>query len=230
MTRRREVRRKLRLLVASTLLAALAGSVLGGAPAEAASTTHLRPVALPGGGQGFDNYDYVTPHGAANNVDWAVDLVFTNNATVNKTSAGWSAANPGWKYGANAFGWVNSSYDSSLGLKQYNNGNCSRKAENFHYRTYANPATDTLISTSYGYFVIGTAHSDFAENCTDGSAKTYNEEAAENYIGNMFVANHYAVYRNSINLSNAESARCENVNGVPHCWNNNGLATRIVIP
>ncbi|GGQ87194.1 hypothetical protein [Couchioplanes azureus] len=226
----RDVRRKLRMLVAVVATAAVAGPLGYAAPAEAASATRLQSVKLPGGGMAFDNYDYNKEKIRSNDkVDWAVNLLWTNNATVNKTSAGWSSFNKDWTRGSAMNAWVNGGWDSSKGLKQYDNKGCKRRASNYHYRTYAPPSTDYFTSNKYGHFVIGTAHDDFAEGCGNAKGESYGrQEQAEAYVADIWKINGSTVYKNKIDLKNAQTGN-DHTGGQIHNWNNNGKATQIVV-
>ncbi|HYN94875.1 MAG TPA: hypothetical protein VES42_13585 [Pilimelia sp.] len=181
-------------------------------------------ITMPGGGDSFDNYDYRSTSRSPNNVDWAVNLIFTNNATVPKVKAVVSAVQP--HAGSLMYSYVRGGWDQDRGLKQFpgawGGGTCPGN-HNYHFRVFAPSNTDRMYNVNLGYFVIGTSHNDYREGCSNGYAG--DNEQAESHVATMYRTRGYAVREDYWNLYNRET-----IWDGPHHWNNDGYATQITIP
>lgn len=181
-------------------------------------------VTFPGGGDAFDNYDYRSEQRSPSNVDWAVNLVFTNNATVPKVK---SVVSPVMPYaGGIMYSYVRGSWDQDRGLKQHDggwgDGTCPGN-DSYHFRVYAPSATDRMYNVNLGYFVIGTGHNDYREGCSNAYAG--DNETVESYVAGLCRTRGYQVVEDYWNLSNPEHTQ----DGTHH-WDNDGWATQISIP
>jgi hypothetical protein len=206
-----------RILV--TALVAIASIGIAATPASARSIT-WRSITMPGGGDTFDNYDYHSRSRSASNVDWPVNLIFWNNATVPKVKAPIAAAFP--HTGSVQSAWVAGSWDDDRGRKQYP-GQCDSNS-NYHFRVYAPSNTDRMYNVNYGYFVIGTSHNDYRENCGDG---WFGEsEVAEGVVASAYSSRGFSVSRGALGLHNYEAYAREG----SAIWYSDGWATLVRIP
>lgn len=211
-------RRPLALAAAAALTAATA---LVSAPAGAATAPQLGPVSF-GYGDTVWNYDFTTTSGASwQTVDWAVSLIFYNNATINKVKAVAQQNFNYWTVGGSMYSYqddgAGGSYDSDKGVKT-DTPSCFGSTR--HSRIYAPSSTDRMYNPSFGYYVFATTHIDHHELCNDSYDGS---ESTEKDLGNLFRSKGYAVYFDYGNLYNREQGRVEG----DHHWDNNGLATYI---
>lgn len=194
---------------------------LGAAPAHAGSTSTLRVIDM-GYGDYIYNYDFNDTTVSSSQVDWAVSLIFTKNASINTAKGSVSdvyLAVGGSKNGRiNAgAGWV---WDSDGGRKT---ASCSGSGgQTDHFRLYAD-GDDRMYNPRYGYYVIGTIHVDYPE-C---SVNPYfgGSEAAEGRLAQLLKERGYRVAEDAVSLSNYEPAGTEG----NHRWSSNGLATLVEI-
>ncbi len=212
------MKRVLTLATLALTLALGAGHTLG----ATAQNLHI----VSASGDQFWNYDFLSTQCCPppNNVDWAFDLIFWNNATINKVKNG--LENPYDQGGLCASGmnarlndgtgWV---WDSDSGKKTTC---CPVTGSAYHFRVYAD-SDDRLYSTLFGYYVLGSTHIDHAE-CGSGSWFGYSEDA-EAYL-RQHVPSGWTVNANSYNLENNEPLRAEG----NHIWQNNGYASKIRVP
>ncbi len=173
----------------------------------------------------FWNYDFQSPNPPqATNVDWPVDLVFTNNAhVVNiKSNYYWGEntfASEMWGY-VNETGqssdWV---WDVDKGTKQ---GTCETAK---HMRLYAD-ADFRLYNISWGYWVAGTAHIDLNDCFPWNNARYGWNENGEWEMLNHASSQGLTTRSEQFYLWNAESARWDGNN----YWDNSGRAGEVVIP
>lgn len=129
----------------------------------------------------FRNYDFTAQVVSATGVDWAVDLVFKNNATINKVKNGMeSPYDQGGTCASGQNGRLNDGagyvWDSDSGKKTTC---CPITGDAYHFRVYAD-ADDRMYNSTWGYYVFGTTHIDHAE-CGSGSWFGYSENA-EGYL------------------------------------------------
>jgi hypothetical protein len=211
-------------IVRSLVLAALlAATIAGAAGAHTATPGNLS--ILYKGDDAYRNYDFLSQSVSSANVDWAIDFLFTNNASVGKVKAGigyccWGSTMYGRFNGGSETGYAYV-WDGDGGVKD---AWCSLYSDVYHLRVYAD-GDDRLYNTSWGYWVFGSAHIDHAE-C--GDAYSGMSEVAENTIRSRAAAawGSYRVFKNSMWLGNYEYLRRD---GRDYWWNN-GYATRVIVP
>jgi hypothetical protein len=128
----------------------------------------------------FYNYDFGTPTCArADNVEWPVDLLFFNNATIDKINTTLGSFFPyGKPFASTDYARIN----DGAGYFWARNGGRKTAAESAgtsddHYRIYA--YSQRSYTTSLGYFVIGTMHKDFNEFAGATEATYGDSEQAE---------------------------------------------------
>ncbi|NUR57948.1 MAG: hypothetical protein HOV87_04495 [Catenulispora sp.] len=180
-------------------LAALVSSMLvttTAAPANAAPRDNWTAVNLGGGGDYFDNYDYHTSSrtlglngdGWATNVDWAINLFFTGNASISALiylgpRVGFAAG------GGIEHGYVSGTMYQTGGLKQASG--CSIP-DSMHFRPYAK-SNDRSYDMNVGYFVVASAHDDHYEGC----GYTDQEPNSKHFISQAFANYGYRVDQDS---------------------------------
>ena len=221
-------RSRLLLVVATVMVAGATTVVPMSDPVDAATTAGLRE--LSSQEDRFYNYDFNSNVAAANNVDWAISLVFYNNAEVDKVK---NALNPYLPHADNGIktGGVSDDggayqYDGDKGRKV---SPCPPAGEWFpHYRVYAD-GDDQLYNTNYGYYVVGSSHSDYNDGCA-GVEAGYSEWA-EDWVAYW---SHQVwpdrVHQDYGYLYNAEPYRVETSDNRPHIWDNDGYATYVNVP
>jgi|Deesub1362B_J571_1020462.scaffolds.fasta_scaffold02069_4 hypothetical protein len=170
----------------------------------------------------FYNYDFTSPSVSSDNVDFTVNLVFWNNAEVDKVKIlfyGYDVANSMYMILKDEPLWV---WDSDRGSAGCVTGN-KRK----HMRLYAD-SDDRMYDIDWGYYVIATSHYDYP--CVFHEWSGYSEQAEEeiaqdardNGVSDMVEEDKKYMY-------NYEPARNETSGGETHVWYNNGWATFIKI-
>jgi hypothetical protein len=199
-------------------LAAVSVVVFGVALAQGASTSNL--TYYYAGDDIIRNYDFNSQTVSSTNVDWAVALVFENNATINKVKTalnspydqGGSCASAQYGRLNDGAGWV---WDSDQGKKTTC---CPVTGSDYHFRIYADSDDRLGYNTWYGYWVFGTTHKDVHE-C--GSGTWFGDsEVAEQYMRSVKPAS-WTMYAESEWLSNYEAPRWDG----DHYWNNSGYDT-----
>ena len=200
------------------------------APSQASTAANGITIMLFGNDRWY-NYDFNSTGAQSNNVDWPVTLLFTGNATINKTKSkmdSWTTYDSGspeskhLKLSDNvdsAWGW-----DADGGKKTIACPGPGSQAR--HYRVYStsNGGQERLYNGTLGYYVVATTHSDFNE-CPPIGKYHADSEAVEMNIANQTDDN-TAVNRDRWGLHNTEPWRVEG----NHRWDNNGWATTINIP
>jgi hypothetical protein len=206
-------------------VAALALSALA-APVHAASTGQLRPIKVDPSNSNnrIYNYDFNSQKLSRRNVDWGLDLVFYNNAEVDKIKDSLGYSNVGSRQNGrlnNGKGWF---WDQDGGRKNFP---CSFATFTNHYRVYADQAGgDRNYSPGLGFYVVGSTHRDVNE-CGGGTRVFGYSELAENDIAALATGlTDWQVYRNVYDMRNREPLRREG----DHRWHSNGLATMFRIP
>lgn len=174
------------------------------------------------------NYDSIDSTLPLSNVDWPVNLVFYNNAEVDKVKnilkptfyKSGNTMRTQVHQGPSCCDW---SWDEDSGVKNAY-GNCP---VNIHMRLYAYPVVDTVYSNTHGYIVYATSHHDVHEHpswCTD---RWFGDsEWAEHQFGTEFINRGYGVCRDCWGYRNYEPLRRIG----DHQWDNNGWSTAISIP
>jgi hypothetical protein len=191
-----------------------------------------------GGNDRFINYDG-QPNFDQHGRDWPIDLVFYNNASVNKVKDGLarfgysgsgSTEHEGYtrNYNARNHGFR---FDSDRGRKTA----CDVNHNDNHYRLYAPPSQDRLYDPTYGYYVVGSTHLDHNE-CTDHPTHFGFSERVEYAIGTKantiwtVTRNHLALYNSEGYDRNGNPGVRRDMNEPSHYWMNDGNATIILLP
>jgi hypothetical protein len=200
---------------------ALGASLALSAPARAATTSNLGPLSM-GYGQTLWNYDFTTNPGAWNHVDWAVSVLFYNNAEIDKVKNAFGGAY--WIAGGRMYAYLNNGggglYDQDSGRKT-DTPSCLGSTR--HYREYAPPSTDRMgYNPSFGYYTFATTHYDHHELCNDWYDDS---EGTELSLYNRSRDKGWAAYHDYSYFSNYEWRDEGN-----HHWRNNGYATYIRVP
>ena len=205
------------LLASAAVLAAIAK------PAGAASTSHLDFYSQ--GATTIRNYDFNNQVVTATGVDWAVDLLFIQNATINKVKAGFPSYDQGGTCASAQYGRMNDNgagyvWDSDQGKKTTC---CPITGSDYHFRVYADSDDRLGYSAGFGYWVFGTTHKDVQE-C--GSGTWYGDsEAAESHLVSVRPSN-WSVCASCQWMKNAEPARWDG----DHFWSNDGYASVLYVP
>lgn len=174
------------------------------------------------------NYDFTSQWEAYNNVDWAVTMLFYNNASVPRVSNSlWYA---GYSYeGSEKHARVT---DNSVDWVWYTNkGKKMKLCNDYHMRIYADTHDSMLHNPGWGFFVFATTHRDYGEHwyCSNGRFHGYGEQAEEHFA-QVFRNLCNPVYEDWIGMDNHENFRVQTVNGIDHYWSNNAYATIVYIP
>ncbi len=195
-------------------------------PVDAATTRKLRALKVDprNSDDRIYNYDFTRTRASRRNVDWGVDLLFYNNAEVDKIKNSLPLVGTGSKKNArldDGGGWF---WDEDGGRK---GTPCTPGVRLNHYRVYADrPGGDRNFSRGLGFYVIGSTHRDVNE-CGGGTRYFGETEAAETDVAALASGlTNWQIYRNNYDMRNRESRRREG----DHRWGSNGLATMFRIP
>jgi len=183
------------------------------------------------GNDRWKNYDFYSESARSTNVDWAVSLLFVNNATVDKVKSrleDWSNLyeHPSSKsmdarmsnYYDQAWAW-----DGDKGKK---NPICPAWTHSDHVRVYSNTTSggyEHMYNSTLGYYVIATVHRDYNE-CGGSVGHGYSENAEDRLISQ--VNENTIVSPDHWNIYNREPLRHQG----NHYWQGNGLASTVRIP
>lgn len=173
---------RLSLLATATVLAV----ILGLAAVQSARANHddmgvLRIITIRE--DQFLNWDF---HNQGESVDWPINLLFWNNAEIDKVKRqyqfqdGWSGSGCGhtmWSALTDGYSWT---WDGDDGIKRPCLPACMTSAT--HLRLYAPPATDRFYNPSWGYYVIASSHKDQSEFCFFGTKHGWSEDAEEHAV------------------------------------------------
>lgn len=150
------------IIIAATVV----GLYAGGNQAEAHTAASGSYYTLTIREDAFVNWDFRSKSVSASNVDWPVNMLFYNNAEIDKVKDALDAlpnTNIG-RCGSSKHAQVDDgsgmAWDSDGGIKD----DCSSSPPSEqarHMRVYAD-GDDRLFNLSYGYYIIGTTH---AEDC-----------------------------------------------------------------
>jgi hypothetical protein len=208
------------------LILVVASIAIASNSAQAWSVPNLQALTF-GYGDTINNYDFLSEVAASNNVDWPVDILWWNNATVDYVKGSlnpWFMSEGGPEHfflsdGANdgyQFRW-----DDDKGRKTGSNV-CF--GDTYHYRVYApQPLGDHFYNPNFGYYVFGTTHRDHNESCND----YYNDsEVVEQYIWQI---QHGGIYWSSL-YDYAWFYNRVSGNAANHYWDSDGYATYIAMP
>jgi hypothetical protein len=183
-------------------------------------------------GDAFRNYDLRERTVSRTKVDWAVGLLFWNDAEIDKVKGALgdeydqegSAAYARLKNNGGAYVW-----DDDKGRKTtLCPGLPGQPIEAYHYRIYATPGNDRMLNRVWGYYTFATTHIDH-EECPGGDATWFGRsETAENYLASIAagVWGSPAVRADHRSFGNGEPFRREG----NHIWDNNKYATYIKVP
>lgn len=191
-------------------------------PAEAADASNKTIIYF--GGDRMYNYDFLSRnqyYGQSRNVDWAVTMIWYNNAEVDKVKNWywdtWSCG--GSKYGR-FYDYGGYEWDSDAGAKS----RCTLLGDVYHMRVYGDE-DDRMYSTQYGYWVYATTHVDHNENLwgewfgASERSETYWREWARDVRG-------WTVYSPGWDMNNNEPYRAQG----NHRWENDRYATTVAVP
>lgn len=212
------------IALAAIAIGVFAGLLLGNSlppPARAASTSHLTTLYIQE--DRFRNYDFNSKTDSSSNVDWALSMLFYNDAEVDKVKDILSPPynfSGGSKYARldEGSGWL---WDKDGGRKDIY---CpSYQTEARHMRIYAD-SNDRLYNVSWGYYVLASTHKDWQE-CWFGSEFGWSEET-EDIFADFLDEEGYTVFEDWNYWYNYEGSRWEG----NHYWSNNGYATAVYVP
>lgn len=204
--------------VAITMMAVVALSAQV-QPAKAAIAEHLGILRV--GSDEFYNYDYSSEENNPENVDWAIDMLFYNDSSVDKVKKDlgtWlsQVGSTAYAYFVTPTGWQ---WDGDKGRKE---SFCTTIGDNVHYRIYGPKGSDRFYNLKWGFYNIASTHIDHNE-CNVIDKWSGASEKAEGIVASdsrrAFGRRH--VKEDAINFHNAE--KHENVGS--HHWEGNGYAT-----
>ena len=175
----------------------------------------------------FYNYDFCNENAAYNNVDWAVDMIFWDNADVDKVkNIYWGCAGAAvWKHfkldDGGSWEW-----DKDRGTKHLD-------GHYLHMRVYAphpggyepHPELDRFYNDTWGYYVLGTCHWDEFPEIPGVSWHGYSESAEGEFCEIAEDAG-YTVDEDAYDMENYEASRWEGTS----FWNNGGHASKVQVP
>jgi hypothetical protein len=206
--------RSLRLFVVLTVTLGTAAAVAGSSRADH-STGTVRY--LSAREDRFFNWDFRSQTSVGTNVDWPMNLLFFNGASIDYIKSaldppyGGSGSSMYAKIDESGWGWA---WDSDPGRKK---GGCWWD-DQYHYRIYADGPS--LYNMSWGYYVLGTSHIDH-NHCNGGWSGM--SEVAEEEIAWDTIGLNWSVYGDYAYWYNAEYFRVEG----NHVVDSNGYTTYI---
>jgi hypothetical protein len=165
----------------------------------------------------FYEYDFVSKNCQNSKVDWAVDMVYWNNASVSKVKNIYK-----WGSGSTMYAYLS---DGSGGAWDSDNGAKTGKRPDhsqLHFRPYAYGGS-RMYNVDWGYYVIATTHYDWYENEPGYTAFFGYSETAEQELVSITVNKGYDVWYDHLNLYNYEYVRWDG-DGL---WMNDGYATTV---
>jgi hypothetical protein len=175
----------------------------------------------------FRNYDFLSQSVAANNVDWAMSLLFWNNATINRVKN--SGIGPLYdQTGGTMYGRMRETsagdyvWDADGGRKTTKcPGLPTQPSSARHYRIYAD-GDDRLYNLDWGYWVFGSTHWDINEcSPTNAASFGYSEDAEGLLVSAWNSRTSWPATNDWASWANAEPFRVQG----DHVWDNNGLAS-----
>lgn len=183
-------------------------------------------------GDSFRNYDFRSEQVSRKNVDWAVTLLFFNDAEIGKVKD--ALFDPYDQTGGAMYGRLKnnggaSRWDSDAGKKTTLCPGAFRQPDSaFHYRIYATPVNDRMYNRVWGYYVFGSTHVDYNECGQDDTTYFGRTELAENYLSDTAAAEFGTnnVLDDHRSFGNEEPFRRQG----NHIWFNNKLATYVRVP
>ena len=173
----------------------------------------------------FYNWDFTSDDEdlSSSNVDWPVNMLFYNNAEVDKVKRIYWR-NCGWPFASAKYARLDDGsgfdYDEDSGTKSP--CDCLFFGDQPHMRVYADD-NHTLYNTSWGFYVLGTTHTDHNE-CGPNTWHGESEDT-EGLMADRASDRGYTVYEDWGNFYNAESRRREG----NHIIENDGYATAVYV-
>jgi len=177
----------------------------------------------------FHNYDFLSQSVASDNVDWAVALVFWNNASISRVKT--SAIGPlydqtGSRMNGRLRDTTSSGYvwDEDSGRKTtLCPGAPLQSRDARHYRIYAD-GDDRLYNLDWGYWVYGTTHWDIDECSLSNPAWFGHSENAEEWLVSDWIdRTGWSASNDWSWFSNSEPFRVEG----DHIWDSDGYASAL---
>ncbi len=175
----------------------------------------------------FLNYDFESENHSRHNVDWAIDLLFWNDSSVNTVKRILegpfpSLGGPMYAYFDNGGGWK---WDTDKGAKEQLFSNFGDVT---HFRIYGPPGHDHFFNVHWGFYNIASAHIDHNEvNVIDKWSGE--SEKAEHIIDSdwRYLLGRRSVFEDHNNFENFQS-ESESTGG--HHWENNAYASKLRVP
>ncbi len=208
--------------------------VLGGTLATyfdhtfAASATQGNLRILYAWDDGFYNYDFTNYVASSTGADWAMSMLFWNNATIDKVKN--QVYGDLGLCGSAQHALVSDSdptyyWDDDGGIKTPCAVPCY--ASSYHMRIYA-PSWDFLYNVGWGYYVIGSTHRDANEACAlPWVPHDYGwSEQSEDWFTQHAMDRGYSASSDWSYWYNYEAFRVEG----DHRWDDNGYATAVNVP
>ena len=217
-----------RIVIAFVALIVLSAIVGVARQAGAATTSNLTLLSLRE--DQWRNYDFTEQTVSSNKVDWAVSLMFWNNATINRVKN--HLGNEYDQVGSRQNGRLRDSvsvgfvWDQDGGRKTTLLPGCPGQPNDArHYRIYAD-GDDRIYNLDWGYWVFGTDHYDI-EECPGGPPAWFGySETAEDWITWRWRQNGRSATDDWAWFYNPEPFRVEG----DHIWDNNGYASALHVP
>jgi hypothetical protein len=240
------MRLRSRALVAIVATAAVVAPTANIAHAATARSGNLRPMYIRE--DGFLNYDFGSESHRRRNVDWAVSLIFWNNASIEGVKN--SGIGPLYDQSGDpehaflsesrGYGWA---WDDDKGRKTTKcPGAPTQPSTSRHYRIYAdNPGlpdpylpadrqADSLYNLDWGYWVFGTIHLDVNECPPSGPAQFGWSETQENQlVRDWRDRTGWPAINDWKFFYNYEPFRVEHFDSGDHVWENNGSASAFYV-
>lgn len=214
-------------------LIALAAAVAACAPAvaHAATARSGNLTTLTVREDAFRNYDFLSQSVSSTNVDWAVSLMFWNNASINRVKN--SSIGPLYdQTGSTMNGRLRDStstgyvWDQDGGRKTTKcPGAPFNPREARHYRIYAD-GDDRLYNLDWGYWVYGTTHWDIDEcSLSNPAVFGYSENAEEWLVSDWSARTGWGAANDWSWFANSEPFRVQG----DHVWDGNGYASSFYV-
>lgn len=205
----------------SAALGATTAMAWSAVPSRAATARSLTILGIAGN-DAIYNYDFLTASASSTNVDWTVNMMFRNNAEIDKVKA---IIMPEFRSEGNIMDGrlkdgTDFVWDTDRGMKNPNMPTCP---SNVHMRLYAD-GDDRMYNLNDGYYIFGTTHIDWRERCI-GEEFGYSEDAEGAFV-NEYRERGYAVLEDCCDWYNYEPRRYQG----NHVWDNNGLTSIVRIP
>lgn len=225
--------RGLRAVGVALILIGLCGAMVFTSRGQGWTTERLHQIPRKNGE--FLNYDFTSEDRSADNVDWAVSLLWHNAATTRRVYVDLRSHRYLLNRGDPAYGFVTDGSNYVGGKRWHWRGNvglkdevCSVVGRNLHMRIYSpNNSLGAIATVRWGFVVIGTVHYDNNE-CGPIDTWSGESEDAEREIVRITrgIYGVTAVRQDQFRFWNAEG---EHDDGSHH-WQGNGQASAIRVP